>query len=595
VVRIFATFDWSARPEGSPPGRALLSASSLGTPSDHEIRGARYLSRDGSWTVVADATLHNKQALGQELGLDADVQTGELLARGFERWGQALPEQLIGDFSFVIWDERAGRVFAARDPWGVRGLVYWDAWPSLHLATDVEQLPMSRARAPDEQTLVEFLTWDYRSSGRTFFRGISRVPAGHFLFGDAAGIRVNRYWWPPAQDIVLPTTEDYHREFRRLFFQSVGDRLGGSRPILCHLSGGIDSSSIVCAADALVRRQHTPAIKAVSARYPNLDCDESPFIDAVSRNVRIPVESWDGTIPVWADLEDALLDWPGGRTLHAGGTSGALDIARRDGAGALLGGSGGDQIGSSTGVLPDLVDAAQWGAVLATLFTGRGNLVQSVRRFLALATGALPAKFDPLKRGLRSLRAPTARDATFPWLSPRLQALAAERATTVDREQWTFTSHLQRHRWSELTSPTLGWSIERQRRAASLAQVEMRFPFLDVRLANFVLAVPYERWPPGPYPQRIHRTVLRDLLPPEILARTRKTTFQSALSGQVQAGLGRIRRLLSSGTWAAEPYVDRRHALRLLVQCEQRLGSFWEHRLLWNIATIEAWLRRVFG
>lgn len=564
-----------------------------------ELVRTPYLDKARAIAVVSDATLYNQDEIRMDLGLPSGTPVDVLLAHGFSRWGVDLPIHLVGDFAFVIWDGKTRSIFAARDPFGVRGLVYREVPGGAYLATDVEQLLIHNraSSAPDEISVLEYLTWDYRERRRTFFRDIRRIPAGHSLRWTASGMWLSRYWHPPIHEIAMPRTEDYHREFRRLFLQAVKDRLKSETSVLLHLSGGLDSSSIVCAADLLMRQgEGVSSVKAVSAVYPGLACDETPYISAVARQVTIPSELWDGSASLSSDFDTPLIAWPAGRT-HAGGTHGDLDIAIRDGASTILSGSGGDQIGWSEGILRDLAASHQWTRLIREIaFERPGSLSAKAALLIDSASGAVPRWAIHGHRRARALLGRFSRPSGIAWLSPDLKRLATERSRQAPLEDGTFLSHLQRQRWRDLNVPSLGWSIERQYRAAATHGVEMRFPFLDVRLARFVLSIPFDHWGVGRYPERFHRTALADLLPHELVKRRWKTTFGDALSQRLRKNSALISNILLGGKWESAPYVDRKEARRLLFTCQNPASaSFGDRYRLLQIVTLEAWIRGLLG
>src|SRR5262249_55808535 len=141
-------------------------------------------------------------------------------------------------------------------------------------------------RRLDDRTVFDYLLDEPRFARETFFQGVHRLLPGHWLFADGKSVRQERYWQPHPRTAACEIPE-CHREFRRLFEKAVEDRLDSDRPIIAHLSGGLDSSSIVCVADAIYRRNGVkrPPLVTASAVFPGLDCDETAYIDAVARHV----------------------------------------------------------------------------------------------------------------------------------------------------------------------------------------------------------------------------------------------------------------------------------------------------------------------
>src|SRR5262249_55119927 len=160
----------------------------------------------------------------------------------------------------------------------VRTLFYHADARRLSIASDVESL-LARGdfeRRLDDRSVFDYLLDEPRFVPETFFEGVHRLLPGHWLLADGKSIRQERYWQPRTQTVFRAAPER-HREFRRRFERAVQDRLHSHRPPIAQLSGGLDSSSIVCVADAIYRRdrvKRTPLVTA-SAMFPSLDCDET--------------------------------------------------------------------------------------------------------------------------------------------------------------------------------------------------------------------------------------------------------------------------------------------------------------------------------
>jgi glutathione S-transferase len=125
--------------------------------------------------------------------------------------------------------------------------------------------------------------------------------------------------------------------------------------------------------------------------------------------------------------------------------------------------------------------------------------------------------------------------------------------------------------------------------------IEVRCPFLDLDLVSIALSVPARLWPP-PWPgERLHREILADLLPTEVLQRRGKANFQPALVRRIRRHLPYIKDLLGSGRWVAGHFVDQAGARQLLETFEGSAAPNLETTYsLWAIATLEAWMRAVF-
>lgn len=545
--------------------------------------------------VVADIRLDEREKLCGKLGLDQrKVSDVEIVAEGYLRYGASIFSKLVGAFAIVVWDARSRTLFAARDPLGERPLYFRHRGSRVWFASSVEQLLFVEDGIPptDDETVFGFLGGEYARTEATFFRGIRRLPPGHVLVARSGSEpRLQRYWHPPERFLAFADENEVHQGFRELLEKAVRARLDADRPILIQLSGGLDSSSIACLADAAHGQssQGLPPMRLVSALYPGLDCDESEFIREVVEKVALPWEGFDATAFDFDDIDRPFLDGPGGRSSQAGNAQ-DLAIAKREGARVLLSGFGGDDVGTEAGIFRDLAALGRFrDLAYETLFVPEFHWGSRFRSFRDGMKGLVPIGFaDWLKR--RGWRRPPPAPA---WIGPHLRDLwPGPRPYEVRHRHWL--SHNQAWLFRAFTNPNRIHCSDIEQRQAEEAGIVVRYPFFDVRLANFVLAIPPElRLPQGSY-RVVQRKAMADLLPPAIANRHEATTFESAFLLRAKKGLSRFRRLFEEGEWLSAPYADRKRLLDIageLASGRESRASFASYRILENVALLEAWLR----
>jgi asparagine synthase (glutamine-hydrolysing) len=551
-----------------------------------------YVSERGRFAVLADARIDNRPELAGRVGRPADAPAAELVGAAYERWGTDCATELEGDFAVIVWDWGRRRLVAARDRLGIRPLFYEQSPNGVLIASDVEQIVVASGSPPrphPEQVLDDLL-WDYRDASRTFLAGIRRIPAAHVLVAEPHGARLTRYWSPRPALVRLPTTADYYARFRELFSRSVQHRLHADGPVLAHLSGGIDSSSVVCAADRLTRGRAS-MLRAVAGVYPGLECDEDSFVAVVERAVAVPVERWDATKAEYLDLDAPAVVMPGSRVLMNGGSLGDANIARRLGAHVILSGQGGDEIGKPVGIVQDMAANGDWRSLARATFLDKAIplSLRALRMRVALR-GLVPTGLLDAVRSRRRRPPPPS------WFAVAARAkMAARPVSGAKGREPGFASSMQARHWEILTAPRLEVILDFHQRYAAAGGFEFRFPFLDAALVEFVLAIPYQHWPaPADY-ARFHRGALADWLPPQITARMEKVVFGSAIAQKVRGAASRLQDLFGGSTWMAEPYVDQTAARGVLegVLASPPSSDSPVWNALWSIGTLEAWLRRI--
>jgi asparagine synthase (glutamine-hydrolysing) len=518
-----------------------------------------------------------------------DEAAPRVLARGLDaaslaaadaQWGSALPEHLEGDFAYALWDPVGRELRAGRAALGGEALFYTLTRGGIALAGEVGplvELP-GVSRELEDGVVRDYLEGDWRHQEETFFRAVKRLPPGHRLTATERGVSVVRWFQPPPERRVA----DAPGELRDLLRRSIAASLRGEACALVHLSGGLDSSSIACLAATLPRGETRVVLG--SAVFPGLSCDESAFIDAVARDVPFTSERHDVTRE--PDAEPPFFRDHPWRAPSPDNQAGWRRQARREGARVVLSGRGGDELLFERGVFRDL---AAHGRFLRLRRETR-DLHYSAHDGAFFLRDALVATLPPaLKRAFRRV-IPRRREPEPAWLGPKLRALSRETAPAP----LAFASHTQEATWAWLTGAPLLWAVEAERLVAARAGLEVRYPFLDASLARFVLALPYEARLPGGLMKRLLRDALGTDLPREIAFRTEVTTFEDLLRLQVERSLPRIRAVLTRGPWASEPWVERAGALALMDAVDSgRTRDADDARLLWDMAMLEEWLRRL--
>jgi asparagine synthase (glutamine-hydrolysing) len=248
-----------------------------------------YLFGPGS-VLTWDGRLDNREDLLLTLHRDLadDVSDAALASAAYVKWGIDGLRRLVGDWSLAIWDAAERRAVLARDYIGNRPLHYIELAGGFAWATSPHALAVcfNRLADPDDDYVAGRLVYGV-PPGVTPFREVRALRPGHLLIAtEAAGVSVRRYWTFDPATIRYRDPHDYTDRLRELLTEAVRARLRSHRPVWAHLSGGFDSSSIVCVADTLIKRSHVEAtavqpLSWITSSSP--ESDESPFIEAVER------------------------------------------------------------------------------------------------------------------------------------------------------------------------------------------------------------------------------------------------------------------------------------------------------------------------
>lgn len=472
-------------------------------------------SLSGDVWVAADARIDGRTALLPRLREHGiEVPTGapdaELILHAYAVWGDRCLDHLVGDFAFLLWDGRRQRLVAARDQLGVAQLFYAQAGGTLIVANTIQSVLLHPGvpNTLDERTAADvalfLMPLDAAASG---FSAVRRVPPGHTLTWDVRGLHVDRYWALPERPRSLRyrRPEEYAEHFRLLFDEAVGDRVRTDRAGT-QLSGGMDSSSIAVTAHQRLQSMGRPFdLRAFSIEYPTLLHDEEGALAAqVGGHSGFPVDVIDGetflhaeppAAPAWVPPE------PGAATVWV-----MEEVCRRTSAFApvLLTGYGGDPL-----LAPP---ALSWPRAWASL--RQGSWKWPLRRLAASGRQRRLRRPRPLPAWVN---ATWARDLD---LADRTRRFWQESR----REQVGMAS-------APLWRALFAWSDA----GYNGRPLSIRFPFFDLRLLEFVLAIPPEPWLEA---KHLLRAAMGERLPEGVRARP-KTLMPGdvSLEQQKQAGV----------------------------------------------------------
>ncbi|OGB61284.1 MAG: asparagine synthase (glutamine-hydrolyzing), partial [Caldithrix sp. RBG_13_44_9] len=208
-------------------------------------------NEDGSIWISYNGEIYNFLELRQELTAYGHIfktrSDTEVIIHAYEQWGSEAFSRLNGMFALVLWDGNKKELLAARDPFGIKPLYYWQDARSLLLASEIKTLFLypDIKRKIDPGALADFLALTYVPSPRTAFSSIYKLPPGHLLCCNSSGIKISRFY----QQVPVPqekkSEDELVEELRSRIFQAVKRQLIADVPVGAMLSGGVDSSTLV--------------------------------------------------------------------------------------------------------------------------------------------------------------------------------------------------------------------------------------------------------------------------------------------------------------------------------------------------------------
>lgn len=407
---------------------------------------------------------------------DEQLPDAELILRAYERWGDDCVKHLLGDFAFAIWDDRRQRFFCARDHYGVKPFFYTYIAGRFKFSSSLIEL---RQDPQVSNTLNEIAVGDYLLFGvnqdlsTTIFKDIHRLPPGHSLTVTNGVIKIERYWTPTTTaEIRFRNAQDYVDRFLELLTDAVRDRVGADR-ISISMSGGLDSTSL--AAIACDTLKDPARVHACAVVYDTLIPDqERHYSTLAAKHLGIPITHvnadryslFDEQVPGEMNQPEPFL------------------------------------ISPLTGQFNDCLRAcANFSPVALTGYDGDAFMNEPGHPHFGIRT--------KLKRLLG--RYPP--DVSLPaWIEESF----ASRTNLLERWKQSWNSSV------DLASPDNPvWTalFEGYDAGATRLNLEFRHPFIDVRLIEFLYAIPVRPWRVN---KHILRLAMKNKLPDAVLNR-RKT------------------------------------------------------------------------
>ncbi|HEX3352485.1 MAG TPA: asparagine synthase (glutamine-hydrolyzing) [Terriglobales bacterium] len=551
------------------------------------------------------------KAKGHSFVSDTDT---EVVLRLYEEEGPDCVRRLNGMFAFAICDLRSGTpsLFLARDHFGVKPFYYAHRGSRFAFASEIKALlevPGIDAEL-DPESLHQYLTFLWVPDPATMFRGIYKLPAGHYAIFRDGELKLTRYWdltFPAADRVYTGSEDDLADEIRERFRHSVEAQMISDVPIGAFLSAGLDSSSIV----AMMSRAGTRPVRTYTITFPpKYRVGENALDDPdVPARLARHLGCENQRIVVEADVADLLprITWHMDEPTADPAIIAAYLVCReaRKQATVLLSGVGGDELFAGY----RKHSAHYWAEAYQRVPAPAQDLIAS-------GLAALPSlRGTPLKGRLRLLKK-MARSAKlsstdrfvmnstyldeqqkFALYSPALwgdilgsNPAVRHHAAFAEVHSADFLNQML-YLDTKIFMTSLNLNYNDKMSMAS--SVEVRVPFLDRELAEFVAwKVPPKLKLKGffrPTTKHILRRAMKDILPREVLSQP-KAGFAAPIDYWLAHDLKEMTDDLLSPSRIHERGMFRPEAVRALVDEHRRGSQDWSMQI-WQFLTLELWMQ----
>lgn len=254
-------------------------------------------TEDKGFCITYNGEIYNYLEIKEELkklghSFKSDTDT-EVILHSFKEWEENCLNKFNGMWAFAIWDVKKKELFCSRDRFGVKPFYYYFDGKIFAFASEIKALlELGVKREPNEVLIYDFLKFEILDhTNETFFRKINKLPPACWLKIKASGgMIIRKYWDFEVSDEIENQVSDpkYAEDFRELFIDAVRLRLRSDVPVGTCLSGGLDSSSIACGVNKLLKGKNIQSIgeiqKTFSACFEDKKIDEREYIENVILN-----------------------------------------------------------------------------------------------------------------------------------------------------------------------------------------------------------------------------------------------------------------------------------------------------------------------
>lgn len=469
---------------------------------------------DNQVYIIADARIDDRENLITKLGLNnqenlTKLTDVELILRAYLKWDEDCLNYLLGDFSFAIWNSKKPALFCARDHFGIKPFFHTKINNTFLFASDIQTI----IKYPNislnlsELAIADLLVFgSYQDENTTVYQNIYRLPAAHkLIITSSENIKLQRYWTLPLnQEICYKNDADYVENYRELLTIAVKDRLRFNK-VNALMSGGTDSTAIAAIASKFSE------VKSFTEIVKNLFPDEEGYYaEITAKHLGIEIEyfahdnyklyeKWEQFFPTF--IEPCTSPFPA-----ASNDFTKLCLSHSP---ICLSGLGGDEVLYAHRLY------------YVELFK-KGQIIEFCRKTWQHWQRYGTFRGLAIRSGLKQMLGLNIDlDLQYPtWIKPEFtQKLHLKERFRHYTQPKPLLHKTHPEAYQGLTSSA--WSLALESNSYPFG-LEIRYPFFDLRLINYVLAIPPIPWC---FNKHIHRASIKNLLPSSLVNRP-KTALQ---------------------------------------------------------------------
>jgi asparagine synthase (glutamine-hydrolysing) len=554
------------------------------------------VSRDGRYILVFNGEIYNYKALRSELeNLDIDFLSNsdsEVLLSAWMTWGRECIDRLDGMFAFAVLDRKEKTVTCVRDAFGIKPLYVMSSGDNFAFGSEIRALLTYGGLTPklSLEAIYAYLIWGNHDFGvGTMYKDVHQLLPGHLMevsFARSLSLNTEKWWNPETEEALDCNYEDASDQIRQLFLSSVGYQLQSDVPVGFSLSGGLDSSAIICAA---VHLEPDREFKAFTYSSELKEIDELPWVD----KLRLPSNVERHTIRLSSErFQEDLVEVIKFQGEPFGGPSifaqySIYKAAHRSGMKVLLDGQGGDEVfGGYEGYPGTIMKSWIRQRNLRDSFLFQRNWPKGPDRssrelWIDTARETLPARLQLV------LSRSASRVQNWQCLKDPEQFFTRRPSDAIGKQRAPGNRFLAQKLAGEQSTGRLMRLLRYSDRNAMAWSIENRVPFLSPELVKFCLQLP-ESFLISPMGETKHifRHAMRGIVPNEVLSRPDKLGFEIPKRPWLKA------LVQDKGSWLPEllelPFVHPKELLQLISDVET--NDHLNGSVLWPWINLSYWI-----
>ncbi len=562
-------------------------------------------NEDGTIWVIFNGEIYNFRELREDLeGRGHQFRTRsdtEVIAHSYEEYGEECFRRFNGMFAIGIWDGKENRLVLARDPLGKKPLYYSYVDETFLFASELKAImaypSFQRKVAPS--SLMKYLFFEFIPCPHTIFKDAKKIPAASYLTWDKKGMEIRQYWSPFVHQIVEKDLSEYEAELRikELLKESVKRRLISDVPLGIFLSGGIDSSAIT----ALAQREVPGKVKTFSIGFEDPSFNESKYGWLASKYIGTEhheqIMTPSDLLNIVPHLPD-ILDEPMADASIL--PTYLLSKFTREHVTVALGGDGGDELFAGYPTYLAHQFAMQYDRYLKVFHPAihfLGNLLPvsdnnisfdfKVKKFLSGI--GYP---DGIRNSvwLGSFSFPDLNKALSPELIPQFDKVKLVEEITSYEKGSPLKDRISLLQFLDLKLYLQESILVKVDRASMACSLEVRAPFLDHELVEFVMSLPSKWKLRGFTSKYILKKAMGNLLPNEVINRPKKG-FGVPIAKWVKGSLRDLfEDFLSPDRIKREGFLSSEYVSTLLK--DHLMNKKDNRKQLWTLLVWELWVNR---